>query len=189
MTFAEQPRCLRVAWALDHVFNANTGFANASNTYLAMETGLTPRNVQKALEALEADRAIVRSVTVHRGGQRWRVVYPGTSIMDVGVTSTVDVGGHVHQVDVQNLRRVPRRPKTQLGYAQLAALARERGLARASDMEPTPVAAERDRGQATAPDPEPVPVAAKHGCPSNGARCNGGAPPASNSTIRDRGPV
>ena len=27
MTFAQQPRCLRVAWALDHLFNAKTGYA------------------------------------------------------------------------------------------------------------------------------------------------------------------
>ena len=102
ITFAEQPRCLRVAWALEHLFNAKTGFCNASNTYLASETALTSRNVQKALAALETDGAIVRSVTVQTGAQRWRAIYPATSILAVGVTSTVDVGGHVHQVDVQN---------------------------------------------------------------------------------------
>jgi hypothetical protein len=96
--FAEQPRCLRLAWALDHLFNAKTGFAFASNGHFASKTGLTPRNVQKALATLEADGAIVRAVTVHRGAQRWRVVYPGKAILAVGVTSTVDVGGHVEGI-------------------------------------------------------------------------------------------
>ena len=39
--FAEQPRCLRVAWALDHCSTPRPAICNASNTYLANETGLT----------------------------------------------------------------------------------------------------------------------------------------------------
>jgi hypothetical protein len=158
--FAEQPRCLRLAWALDHLFNAKTGFAFASNGHFASKTGLTPRNVQKALATLEADGAIVRAVTVHRGAQRWRVVYPGKAILAVGVTSTVDVGGHVHQVDVHNLRRRPRLPKTQMDYARLVAEARERCTADALTSEPSPVAAEEGR-------------------PSNGVRLDIDAPPPS----------
>jgi hypothetical protein len=120
---------------------------------------LTLRNVQKALADLESGEAIVRTVTRQVGQQNWRAIYPARGVVRVaGVTSTMDVGGHVHEVDVQNLRRIPRRPKTQLAYARLAALARE-------------------RGEATAPAPEPVPAAAELGCPSNGARCGAGAPP------------
>jgi hypothetical protein len=103
LTFAEQPRCLRVAWALDHLFNARTGFCNASNTYLASETGLTPRNLQKALAALESDGALVRGVTVQKSGQRWRAIYPAKTILTVGgARLPVDMGGHVYQVDVHS---------------------------------------------------------------------------------------
>jgi hypothetical protein len=135
ITFAEQPRCLRIAWAIEHLFNVKTGYCNASNTYLASETALTPRNVQKALAALETDGAIVRGVTVQSGGQRWRAIYPATSILAVGVTSTVDVGGHVHQADVQNLRKNPRVPKSEWERARLAATLRENNAHR--DRSPT----------------------------------------------------
>jgi hypothetical protein len=94
IAFAEQPRCLRIAWVLDHLFNVKTGFCNASNTYLAGKTGLTPRNLQKALAALESDGALVRGVTVQKGGQSWRAIYPAKAILTVGgVTSTGRHGG------------------------------------------------------------------------------------------------
>lgn len=126
LVFAEQPRCLRVAWALDHLFNAKTGFCNASNTHLASETGLTPRNLQKALAALESDGALVRGVTVQKGGQRWRAIYPAKAILTVmGSRLPVDMGGHVHQVDVQNLSRRPQLPKSELERARLAAKLRQ----------------------------------------------------------------
>jgi hypothetical protein len=159
LTFAEQPRCLRVAWALDHLFNARTGFCNASNTYLASETGLTPRNLQKALAALESDGALVRGVTVQKGGQRWRAIYPAKAILTVmGSRLPVDMGGHVHQVDVQNLRRIPRMPKSQLAYARLAA-----GVASRT---------------ATAPQQSPQPQTEEAGHPSDGVTGKDGAPPA-----------
>jgi hypothetical protein len=120
VAFAEQPRCLRVAWALDHLFNLKTGFAYPSNPSWQRKQG-APRNVQKALEALEADGAIVRTITVQTGGQRWRAIYPATSVLMVAGTSTVDVGGHVHQADVHNLRRTPRLPKSEIERARLAA--------------------------------------------------------------------
>jgi hypothetical protein len=123
MIFAEQPRCLRVAWALDGLFNAKTGYCNASNTYLADATGVGLKSVQKALADLEADGAIVRVATKQVGDQNWRAIYPAKSVMKVaGVTSTVEVGGHLHAAEVQNLsRKRPRMPKTQLDYARLAA--------------------------------------------------------------------
>ena len=126
LVFAEQSRCLRVAWALDHLFNAKTGFCNASNTYLASETGLTPRNLQKALAALESDDALVRGVTVQKGGQTWRAIYPAKAILTVmGSRLPVDKRGHVHQVDVQTLSRRPRLPKSELERARLAAKLRQ----------------------------------------------------------------
>ena len=39
-TFAERPRCLRVAWALDHLFNAKTGYAYPTNADIANMIGL-----------------------------------------------------------------------------------------------------------------------------------------------------
>src|SRR5579872_5186048 len=37
--FAEQSRCIRLAWALASLFNVKTGYAYASNSVLAGETG------------------------------------------------------------------------------------------------------------------------------------------------------
>ena len=69
MTFAEQPRCLRVAWALDHLFNAKTGYAYPLNKHLADMTGLPINKVQDALLAQENDGAILGITRVTPGGR------------------------------------------------------------------------------------------------------------------------
>ena len=81
MTFAEQPRCLRVAWALDHLFNAKTGYAYPLNKQLANMTGLPINKIQEALLALESDGAIVRRSIVRPNGQPQRVIYAATALL------------------------------------------------------------------------------------------------------------
>jgi hypothetical protein len=149
--FGEQPRCLRVAWALDHLFNVKTGYAFPTNGWLAEETSLKENKVQSALKELEDGCAIVRGWVTHSNGQKQRVIYPARAIIPTHRgTPTVGVGGDPQQVGVHNLRRRPRLPKTQMDYARLAA-------------------ASRERGTATEPDLAPSPVASSVGCPSNGA--------------------
>jgi hypothetical protein len=122
IAFGEQPRCLRVALAaLDHLFNAKTGYAFPTNTRLAELTGLTPRNVQVALAALEQGGAIIRTGNSAPGRQGLRHIYPATDVLSVvGGTSTVDVGGYVYLPDVQNLRRIRHVPKTEMERARRA---------------------------------------------------------------------
>ena len=97
MTFAVQPRCLRVAWALDHLFNVKTGYAYPPNKHLADMTGLPINKVQEALATLESDGAIVR-VTMVWHGRKQRVIYPANALIPtpavgVAVTPTMGVGG------------------------------------------------------------------------------------------------
>jgi hypothetical protein len=130
IAFAEYPRCLRVALgALDHLFNGKSGFCNASNTKLSKLTGLPVNKVQEALVKLEDDGAIRRLITAAASGsQRWRAVYPATSILAVlgeGVTPMVGVTGNPHVAGVHNLRRRVRLPKTEFERAQLAATIRQ----------------------------------------------------------------
>jgi hypothetical protein len=129
MTFEVRPRCLRVAWALDHLFNAKTGYAYPLNEHLADMTGLPINKVQEALLTLESDGAIVR-VTMVWHGQPQRVIYPAkalipTPAVGVGVTPTMGVGGHPQQVGVHNLIKKVRLPKTELERARLAAKVRQ----------------------------------------------------------------
>ena len=125
MTFAEQPRCLRVAWALDHLFNAKTGYAYPLNKHLADMTGLPINKVQDALLALQSDGAILR-ITRVSGGRRQRLIYPATALLPTpivgqAVTPTMGVGGHPQQMGVHNLIKRPRLPKSELERARLAA--------------------------------------------------------------------
>jgi hypothetical protein len=141
MTFAEQPRCLRVALgALDHLFNAKTGYAYPTNAAIADMIGLPINKVQEALLALENDGAIVRLTKITPGGQRQRLIFPATALLpSSAVTPTVGVGGHPQQAGVHNLnKRRPRLPRTQLDYARLAA---------------SPAARPRDDGQDSARGP------------------------------------
>jgi len=116
--YGEQPRALRVAWVLESLFNVKRGYAFPSNEYLAAETGMTERDVQKGLQAL--DDVIVR--VVKRGGNTDRKIWP-RRLFD---TSTVDVPRHVHDVDTHNLRRLHRIPRTQMATARAAAELRDR---------------------------------------------------------------
>ena len=138
MTFAEQPRCLRVAWALDHLFNAKTGYAYPLNKQLANMTGLPINKVQEALLILESDGAIVRRSIVRPNGQPQRVIFAATALLpsaegvgpplSVGVVGRppwVGVGGHRRQVGAHNLIKNARLPKTELAHARLAANLRE----------------------------------------------------------------
>ena len=93
MTFAEQPRCLRVAWALDLLFNAKSGYAYPLNKQLANMTGLPVNKLQEALLTLERDGAIVRMFLVQPNGRKQRVIYPATTLLPAEVTPTVGVGG------------------------------------------------------------------------------------------------
>jgi hypothetical protein len=128
-TFAEQPRCLRVAWALDHLFNAKTGYAYPLNKHLANMTGLPINKVQETLLTLESDGAIVRLTIVRPNGQTQRVIYAATTLLPspegVGPPLPVGVGGHPQQVGVHNLIKRARLPKTELDHARLAAKLRQ----------------------------------------------------------------
>jgi hypothetical protein len=95
MTFAERPRCLRVAWALDGLFNGKSGYAYPVNADLANMTGLPINKVQDALLALESDGAILRITT--SGARRQRLIYPATALLPTpavgqAVTPTMGVG-------------------------------------------------------------------------------------------------
>ena len=89
MTFAERPRCLRVAWALDGLFNGKCGYAYPVNADLTNMTGLPINKVQDTLLALESDGAILR-ITRVSGGRRQRLIYPATALLP---TPTVGFGG------------------------------------------------------------------------------------------------
>jgi hypothetical protein len=118
--FGQQTRALRVAWALESLFNVKRGYAFASNQYLADATGMAMRDVQKGLLALEGE-AIIR--VVNRGRTTTRAVWPRRMWL-ADDTSTVDVSRHVHPVDVHNLRKLPR--TSQLAYARAANAQRDR---------------------------------------------------------------
>jgi hypothetical protein len=141
IAFGEQTRVLRIAWTLDALFNAKTGYAHPGNTYLARATGIAVNKVQEALAALEEGGAIVRRVTVQRGSQRWRAIYPAATLLG-GVTPTVGVTGHPRLPGVQTLKRYL--PRSQLDYARLAHAKRDGQPAPA---EPPPDIAEPSQRQ------------------------------------------
>jgi hypothetical protein len=74
MTFAVQPRCLRVAWALDGLFNGKSGYAYPGNDGLANMTGLPINKVQDALLALKSDGAILRIAMPHESDTKTDVL-------------------------------------------------------------------------------------------------------------------
>jgi hypothetical protein len=113
--FSEQTRVLRIAWALEGLFNVKTGYAYPSNSWLAKETGVQENHVQAALLTMEQAGAIIRRTILHNGRQQ-RVIYPASTIIP---TPIVGVGGDPQQPGVHNLIR-RHRPKTQLEYAQAA---------------------------------------------------------------------
>lgn len=130
-TFGEQTRALRIAWVLDGLFNARTGYAHPSNPYLAGETGIAINKVRAALAELEAGGAIVRTVTRSRNGTR-REIYPAATLL--GGSPTVGLGGEPQQAGRQNLRRYLRRPE--IAHARAAsALHEARAAERAGTQE------------------------------------------------------
>jgi hypothetical protein len=79
--FAEQSRCIRLAWVLATLFNAKTGYAFASNGWLAKNTLLRENKLRESLAALEAAGAILRGWRTQTNGQKQRVIYPATDIL------------------------------------------------------------------------------------------------------------
>jgi hypothetical protein len=120
--FAEQPRCIRLAWVLANLFNIRTGYAYASNGWLAKNTLLQENKMRQALATLESAGAILRTSITHPSGQKQRVIYPATSILP---RPTVGQGGEPQQVGHQNLSKRSRLPKTQLEHARFAATIRQ----------------------------------------------------------------
>jgi hypothetical protein len=116
--FAEQPRCIRLAWVLANLFNARTGYAFASNGWLTKNTLLAENKLREALAALEQAGAIQRVWATHADGQKQRLIFPATGILP---RPTVGQGGEPQQVGPQNLstKRV-RLPKTEHERALLA---------------------------------------------------------------------
>jgi hypothetical protein len=114
--FGEQPRCLRILWVLDALFNVKTGYAHPSNEYLAAETNLAENKARGTLSILEAGGAIIRAWVVHEGRKR-RVIYPSAALLPAPTLGQVGVP---QQVGHHNLRKTPRLPKTECERARLA---------------------------------------------------------------------
>jgi len=128
--FGESARCLRVAWVLDHLFNAKLGYAHPSNAYLADATGMRVNKAQGALATLETGGAILRGYVTHNGQPR-RVIYPATALIPrptagQWATPTAGEGRDPQEPGVLNLRRSPRLPKSEYQRAKLAAEIAER---------------------------------------------------------------
>jgi hypothetical protein len=126
-TFGNSSRCVRLAWVLSDSFNSKTGYAYASNPYLADETHIPENKMREALRALELGRAITRGWVTHNG-KRQRVIYPSAALLP---RPSLGHGGVPRQVGHLNLSRRPRLPKTELERARLAASLREDGKHRA----------------------------------------------------------
>jgi hypothetical protein len=91
-TFSAKPSVLKVAWALEWLFNADKGFAFPKNIFLARETGLAVNKIQEALAALEAAGGIIR-VYVQDGNEDQRRIYPAAAIATSGGTPNGGGGG------------------------------------------------------------------------------------------------
>jgi hypothetical protein len=114
--FGEQARCVRILWVLADLFNAKTGYAYASNEYLAAETNMAENKARGTLSVLEAGGAIIRTYVVHNG-RKQRVIYPSATLLPcptVGQVGVPRLPGH------HNLRRKVHLPKTEFERARLA---------------------------------------------------------------------
>jgi hypothetical protein len=152
-------RALRVAWVLQDLFNVKTGCAFPSNEYLAAETGMPLRDVEKGLQDLD-DEAIVR--IIKRGRNTSRKIWP-KRIFD---PSTMDGPRPVHTVDTHNLRRL-HTPKSQHAMARAAAeLRQQRQAERAPPAEPPQPSPPRpEQGtSAGAPPPRRASTGPSAGC-------------------------
>jgi hypothetical protein len=115
--FGEQSRCTRVAWVLADLFHGKTGYAYASNAWLANETLIPENKLRATLATLEAGGAIVRSWVVHNG-QKQRVVYPSSALLprpNLGQGEVPQQPGHLNLI-----RKKARLPKTEHERALLA---------------------------------------------------------------------
>jgi hypothetical protein len=118
-TFSQQVRCIRVAWVLTDLFNAERGFAHASDQYLATEAAVALNKLETSLTLLERGGAIIR-VHVYVDGKPQRRIYPSAALIPPqlgGVDTPHLVGG-------QNLNK---KRLTQLDHARLHARRREEG--------------------------------------------------------------
>ena len=78
--FSEQTRVLRIAWALEGLFNVKTGYAYPSNSWLANETGVQENHVRAALLTMEQAGAITRHTIVYNGHPQ-RIIYAASTII------------------------------------------------------------------------------------------------------------
>lgn len=78
--FGNQSRCIRLAWVLMDLFNAQLGYAFATDKYLAQEAGLALNKVQAMLTTLDRGGAIVRVQDV-KDGRAQRRIYPCRDLM------------------------------------------------------------------------------------------------------------
>jgi hypothetical protein len=74
-TLGEQPRCLRIAWFLDGLFNAETCFAFPSDETIAAETGVALNKASGALSNLEKAGFIMRVHWQRPDGSHQRRIY------------------------------------------------------------------------------------------------------------------
>jgi hypothetical protein len=80
--FGEQARCIRVACLLMDLFNVKTGYAFATNRYLAEETNLWENKLRETLLLLESGGATIRANVMNPAtGQDQRVIYPAVAII------------------------------------------------------------------------------------------------------------
>lgn len=84
--FAERPRCLRLAWLLDHLFG-DYGFAFPTDAWVERKIGLPINKVQETLLALERGEAIIRASAIV-DDRAQRRIWPNSLIIPP------TVGGH-----------------------------------------------------------------------------------------------
>jgi hypothetical protein len=116
--FAEQPRCIRLAWVLANLFNAGTDTPSPA-------TAGSPKHPHRGEQAARgaggarSGGAILRVWVPRPNNEKQRVIYPATGVLPRPVGH-----GEAPAVGHQNLSKRPRLPKTQLEYARLAASTR-----------------------------------------------------------------
>ena len=113
--FGEQPRAIRIAWALGDLFSLKTGYAFPSNSFLAEQTSIALNKVTTTLSILESGRAIIRRNVTTATGQDQRIIYAASAIIprpalgDGGRSPTLGERGEPQEPGDQNLIRKIRR--------------------------------------------------------------------------------
>ncbi|MDE3179293.1 MAG: hypothetical protein KGM47_06490 [Acidobacteriota bacterium] len=72
--FAEYPRCLRVAWALQGLVGTN-GYAFPTDAYLSKQLGIPAKKIQEALHQLDKGGAIIRCGVFTKTGRDERRIW------------------------------------------------------------------------------------------------------------------